>query len=75
MSKLTLSADIPLTASEREDIAAEMLGALRRHVMEAWFPRCLDRDAGGFFCDFDRRWKRRGPWRHTTRMGSAMPSG
>ncbi len=61
MSKLTPSADIPLTASEREYLAAEMLRALRRHVMEAWFPRCLDREAGSFFCDFDRRWKRHGP--------------
>jgi mannobiose 2-epimerase len=61
MSKHTLPANIPLTASEQEAMAAEMLGALRRHVMEAWFPRCLDRQAGGFFCDFDRRWKRRGP--------------
>jgi mannose/cellobiose epimerase-like protein (N-acyl-D-glucosamine 2-epimerase family) len=38
-----------------------MLGVLRRHVMETWFPRCLDRDAGGFNCDFDRRWTRHGP--------------
>ena len=35
--------------------------ALRRHVLEAWFPRCLDHIHGGFLCDFDRTWKPCGP--------------
>ncbi len=34
---------------------------LRRHVLDAWFPRCLDLDQGGFRCDFDRAWRERGP--------------
>jgi mannobiose 2-epimerase len=50
-----------LSAAERESIAAEMLEYLRTHVIESWFPRCIDREAGGFFCDFDRRWKPCGP--------------
>jgi mannobiose 2-epimerase len=33
---------------------------LRRHVLEPWFPRCLDPE-GGFLCDFDRRWQPAGP--------------
>lgn len=35
--------------------------ALRRHVLDAWFPTCLDRIHGGFLCDFDRRWASCGP--------------
>jgi mannobiose 2-epimerase len=35
---------------------AEFEAALHRHVLDAWFPRCLDTIHGGFLCDFDRRW-------------------
>ena len=35
--------------------------ALRRHVLDAWFPRCLDTIHGGFLCDFDRGWSSCGP--------------
>lgn len=45
---------------ERDALAGEMERALRRHVMDAWFPRCLDLERGGFLCDFDRRWTARG---------------
>src|SRR5262249_24438429 len=31
--------------------------ALQHHVIDVWFPRSLDREYGGFLCDFDRRWK------------------
>jgi mannobiose 2-epimerase len=34
---------------------------LRRHVLDAWFPRCLDPDYGGYLCDFDHRWRPAGP--------------
>lgn len=39
----------------------ELEAILRRHVIDVWFPRCLDVEYGGFLCDFDRRWRRRGP--------------
>lgn len=26
-------------------------------MIDAWFPRCLDREHGGFACNFDRRWR------------------
>ena len=39
----------------------EFKNALRRHVIDPWFPRSLDREDGGFFCDFDRRWRPCGP--------------
>lgn len=34
--------------------------ALHRHALDPWFPRCLDREHGGFLCDFDARWRPRG---------------
>ena len=30
-------------------------------ILDAWFPRVIDREHGGFLCDFDHRWKPRGP--------------
>jgi mannobiose 2-epimerase len=41
--------------------AEEFETALRRHVLEAWFPRCLDHAQGGFLCDFNRGWQPCGP--------------
>ena len=38
-----------------------MAFALHRHVLEPWFPRCLDTEHGGFLCDFDSRWRPAGP--------------
>jgi mannobiose 2-epimerase len=38
----------------------EVLDVLRRHVIDPWFPRCLDRENGGFLCDFDRAWRESG---------------
>ena len=37
--------------------AAEFEQVLRRHVIDVWFPRSLDREYGGFLCDFDYRWR------------------
>ena len=41
--------------------AAEFEAALRHDVIDVWFPRSLDREYGGFLCDFDYRWKPDGP--------------
>lgn len=35
----------------------EIRQALDRHVLDAWFPICLDHENGGFLCDFDARWR------------------
>ena len=43
-----------LTTGALEDV-------LRRYVLEPWFPRCIDREHGGFLCDFDIAWKDVGP--------------
>jgi mannobiose 2-epimerase len=40
--------------------ADELESVLRQHVLDVWFPRCLDLTHGGFLCDFDRTWKPRG---------------
>lgn len=50
-----------MKSADRAALADEMERALRRHVIEAWFPRCLDRDRGGYLCDFDRQWRPAGP--------------
>jgi mannobiose 2-epimerase len=48
---------LALGSVQRERMAAEMEEALRRHVADVWFPRCVDSAAGGFLCSFDRRWR------------------
>jgi mannobiose 2-epimerase len=37
-------------------VPAAVETALDRHVLDAWFPRCLDEHYGGYLCDFDRAW-------------------
>lgn len=44
-----------VSARLRPTVAA-LADTLGRHVIEAWFPRCLDLERGGFLCDFDRTW-------------------
>jgi cellobiose epimerase len=69
----------------REALAAVFERDLRRHVMDAWFPRCVDMQSGGFFSDFDRRWRLNGPQhrmletqarqtRTAARLGIAYPA-
>jgi len=41
--------------------ASEVESVLREHVLDAWFPRCLDAEQGGFLPDFDRAWRPCGP--------------
>src|SRR5688572_32340163 len=35
----------------------EIEQTLRKGILEVWFPRSLDREHGGFLCDFDYQWK------------------
>jgi len=65
MAKRQSAQQSPITAAEREAMASEMEAVLRRHVMETWFPRCVDTRDGGFSSDFDRRWR---PGPDTDRM-------
>jgi mannose/cellobiose epimerase-like protein (N-acyl-D-glucosamine 2-epimerase family) len=41
--------------------AQEFEDALNTHVLDAWFPRSLDHEYGGFLCDYDRAWNFCGP--------------
>jgi mannobiose 2-epimerase len=40
---------------------SELEWTLERHTIDPWFPRSVDLQHGGFFCDFDYRWKACGP--------------
>jgi mannose/cellobiose epimerase-like protein (N-acyl-D-glucosamine 2-epimerase family) len=51
------------------DLAAQAKAALRRHVLQALLPRCVDRQYGGFLVDFDERWRPAGP--HTKTLEHA----
>ena len=42
-------------------VASEFEAVLGDHIIDVWFPRSLDRECGGFLCDFDYRWKPCGP--------------
>ncbi len=35
----------------------ELADALQNHIINPWFPRCIDTENGGFFSDFDRTWR------------------
>lgn len=47
----------PLTPEVREALAAEVRASLRRDVLAPWYPRAVDREAGGFLSAFDARWR------------------
>ena len=38
-------------------VRSEIEQHLRKGLLEVWFPGCLDRERGGFLCDFDYRWQ------------------
>jgi mannobiose 2-epimerase len=51
MTALTARAAAP------DPLRDEIEQSLRKGILEAWFPRALDRENGGFLCDFDYQWK------------------
>lgn len=46
----------PLTAETRQKLAAELDGYLFKHVLKPRFPRCVDREHGGFHTNYGRDW-------------------
>jgi mannobiose 2-epimerase len=46
--------------SMEESVSRQMEAELRS-LQRAWFPRSIDRQHGGFLCDFDERWRAAGP--------------
>jgi mannobiose 2-epimerase len=45
------------TAKGADPLRDEIEQSLRTGILEVWFPRALDREHGGFLCDFDYQWK------------------
>ena len=54
-----LAAAAPLRGAD--PLCDEIEQSLRKGILEVWFPRALDRENGGFLCDFDYQWKPAGP--------------
>jgi len=47
----------PRAHAADDALRADIEGHVRQGLLEVWFPRCLDREQGGFLCDFDYRWQ------------------
>ena len=45
------------TVSAADPLRDEIEQSLRKGILEVWFPRALDREQGGFLCEFDFQWK------------------
>jgi cellobiose epimerase len=60
-----------LDAPGRAALALELEDALD-DLLEAWFPRCLDLEHGGFLSDFDYRWRPSGPQLKTLEYETRM---
>jgi putative membrane-bound dehydrogenase-like protein len=56
---VTAAGGSPRAQSRPKDnpMRGEIEQHLRNGLLEVWFPRCLDREHGGFMCDFDFRWQ------------------
>jgi mannobiose 2-epimerase len=46
------------TSENYQKLTDEVEAALRRDVLDVWFPRAVDNENGGFRSDFTRDWKR-----------------
>jgi cellobiose epimerase len=60
-----------LDAPARGALAQELEDALQ-DILEAWFPRTVDRENGGFLSDFDHRWRPSGPQLKTLEYETRM---
>lgn len=45
------------TVHAADPLRDEIERSLRQGILEVWFPRSLDREHGGFLCEFDHQWK------------------
>jgi len=46
------------TTDQYQKLAEEMEATLQRDVLGVWFPRAVDKEAGGFYSNFNRDWQR-----------------
>ncbi len=48
----------PMTAPDkRHEVAAQMERVLRDNLLASWYPRCVDREYGGYLSTFDADWQ------------------
>jgi mannobiose 2-epimerase len=59
-STLVASCSTSWGAENDQSEHEQLESALKAGLLELWFPRCLDRENGGFLCDFDSRWNASG---------------
>ncbi len=45
--------------TDREAIAKEMEEVLTTGMMDLWYPRCVDREYGGYLTSFDKEWNQK----------------
>jgi mannobiose 2-epimerase len=50
----------PSARPTKEDLRLQFVQGIS-DLIDAWFPRSLDREYGGFLCDFDSDWEPHGP--------------
>jgi hypothetical protein len=48
----------PANAASYNLLAAQVEGSLQRDVADAWFPRAVDRERGGFHQNFSNSWEK-----------------
>src|SRR5678816_3930705 len=48
---------IGTTTRAADPLRDEIENSLKHGILEVWFPRALDRENGGFLCDFSYDWK------------------
>src|SRR5437764_10975291 len=46
-----------LTSFAADPLRDEVERSLRINILEVWFPRIIDKENGGFLCDFNADWK------------------
>lgn len=51
------SATLPATPESYRRLAAETETMLHHDVLDPWYPRAMDEEHGGFYADFDRKWR------------------
>ena len=50
------SPQMTMSAQQKEMLGNQLEAELRR-LLGIWFPRCVDREYGGFLCDFNYKWE------------------
>jgi hypothetical protein len=60
----------PFSVETRQELAAELDAYLWKHVLSPRFPRCVDKEHGGFHTNYARDWK---PLEDRSRLSCTRP--